>query len=75
MVSDQFQVRGKKRIFLNEIKQIVGARAWDVSPVAGEIIPYGNACRTPCANACLPLRYFLRGLVQPVQIQVVFVGS
>ena len=42
MVSDQVQVGGQRRLFLDEIQQVVGGAAWEGQSVSGVIIPNGN---------------------------------
>lgn len=50
MVSDPLQVGGERRLFLDEVKQVMGGAAWEGSPFAGEIIPNGYAGGTTCTN-------------------------
>jgi hypothetical protein len=53
MVNDQLQVWGEKRIILEQVQQVDGARTGRTNPLSGQIVPYGNACRTPGAHARL----------------------
>jgi hypothetical protein len=68
MVGDPLQIRGKKRIVLDEVQKIVRAGAQGAHPFAGKIFPYRYTCCAAGADPSLTLVVVNSGFVSQIKL-------